>query len=292
MGAALGDAVDEAEHLAVGWGNENWRIESRGARFIAKFGPPGSAAKWGATHGVYELATTAGLPVPTLVHFEPSCAEADGWVLRIFTWMEGRPAADVIRTGDPAHTFFEELAATVDTLHELPAAAFSSRLDGSAPAFERWSEYIEHRLTSVLDRVRATAAFTSADADAIVATITELAVDVDATARPAVCHRDLYLDNLLATPTGSLAAILDFDGAEAWDPAIDVVKLRWLVFPHHPGSEAAFLAAYGSRPQWDERVRLAELLELLNAVPNAVAAGDPVFEASARGRLAEVLRST
>ncbi len=82
---------------------------------------------------------------------------------------------------------------------------------------------------------------------------------------------------------------MDFDGAEAWDPAIDVVKLRWLAFPDYPGSEAAFNSAYGQEPAWAERVRLVELVELVNAVPNAILNGDPQFEAAARSRLREVL---
>ena len=106
---------------------------------------------------------------------------------------------------------------------------------------------------------------------------------------PALCHRDLHLGNVLATPDGHLAAVLDFDGAEAWDPAIDVVKLRWLVFPDHEGAADAFARGYGPfPPRWDERVRLVELLELTNTVANAVADGDEAFERSARARLAAV----
>jgi hypothetical protein len=39
---------------------------------------------------------------------------------------------------------------------------------------------------------------------------------------------------------------------------------------------------------WDERVHLVELLELTNAVANAVITNDEPFEASARSRLAVV----
>lgn len=291
--AALGRGVGELEHLPVGYGNENWRVVMHsGDRFIVKLGPPGgSAAKWAATHDVYRLGRDAGLPVPELVHFETVSELVEGWVVRVFTWMDGVPPASVLRTPAEVSTFFTDLAVAAATLHSLPTPAFSSRLDGSAPAYERWSDYLAHRLPQVLERVAGTSAFDDDEVTALVSTITALAAEVDADARPAVCHRDLHLDNLLATPSGRLTAVLDFDGAEAWDPAIDVVKLRWLVFPHHPGSAEAFAGAYGHPPLWDQRVRLCELVELLNAVPNAIAAGDPDFEESARRRLEAVLQS-
>jgi aminoglycoside phosphotransferase (APT) family kinase protein len=287
--AALSSPIGEVEHLPVGWGNENWRVRVGGQRFIAKLGPPESAKKWAATHSVYRLGSSVGLSVPELVHFDAACAAVGGWTLRIFTWMDGVAPAEVLRDQTAISRFFGELARSLRTLHSLPAPAFSSRLDGSAPSYARWSDYIAYRLPRVLERVRATACFADADAVRVVDSITSLATAVDASARSAICHRDVYLDNLLATPSGGVAAILDFDGAEAWDPAIDLVKLRWLVFPDHPGAEDAFIDSYGEPPQWEDRLRLAELLELLNAVPNAVATGDAEFEASARRRLQMVL---
>ena len=280
----------DVTHLPVGWGNENWRIRAAtGDGWILKVGPPGSAPKWGATHLVYATARAADLPVPELVHFDEESDLVGGWTVRIFTWMPGRPPRQVLDVIPPAATFFEDLARAIRSLHSVPQPAFSSRLDGSAPSFRRWNDYVAYRLPAVLERVRHTAAFAVEDVDAIVGEITALADAVSECARPAICHRDLHLDNLLATADGRLAAVLDFDGAEAWDPAIDVVKLRWLVFPNHPGAEEAFNQAYGPSPRWDERVRLVELLELLNTVPNAMARNDVAFEASARQRLRDVL---
>jgi aminoglycoside phosphotransferase (APT) family kinase protein len=287
--AALSSPIGAVEHLPVGWGNENWRVRVGNQRLIAKFGPPESATKWAATHSVYRVASSAGLSVPELVHFDASCAAIGGWTLRSFTWMDGVAPGEVLRDRTRIYRFFGELAQSLRTLHSLPAPGFSSRLDGSAPSYTRWSDCISYRLPRVLERVRATACFADADARQDVDSITALSTAVDASARSAICHRDIYLDNLLATPSGGVAAILDFDGAEAWDPAIDIVKLRWLVFPDHAGAEEAFMDSYGEQPQWEERLRLAELLELLNAVPNAVAAGDAEFEASARSRLQKVL---
>lgn len=80
--SAIGAPVREVQHLPVGYGNENWRVATSSAAFILKLGPPGSAAKWAATHDVYRLGRDAGLPLPELVHFE---AAGDA-VARHATW--------------------------------------------------------------------------------------------------------------------------------------------------------------------------------------------------------------
>jgi Ser/Thr protein kinase RdoA (MazF antagonist) len=285
--AALGIEIEHAQHLPVGWGNENWRVDGAdGLRYVVKLGPRASAPKWQATRQAYAVAADQHVPAPELLHLDPACAAAGGWVVRILRWIEGEPAEGVLGAA-----FFEELGAAVRRLHTHPIDAFSSRLDGSAPSFERWDGYVAHRWPQIRARLAATEAFDRPQIDQLAHEITQRAADVADEARPALCHRDLHLGNLLATADGRLAAILDFDGAEAWDPAIDVVKLRWLVFPSHHGASEAFAHGYGpTPPRWDERIHLAELLELTNTVANAIATSDAEFEASARRRLAEVQR--
>jgi Ser/Thr protein kinase RdoA (MazF antagonist) len=286
--AALGVDVVRAVHLAVGWGNENWRAAAAdGTEYVVKFGPPESGPKWAATARAYAIGASQGVPVPELLSFDPSCASAGGWVVRVLRWVDGR------QPERPTASFFAEVGRAVRALHDAPVVdAFSSRLDGSAPSFARWDDYIAYRLPSVVARCRSCDAFAPGDLDALVAEIESVASVVAGDAMAALCHRDLYLGNLLSADASDehLAAILDFDGAEAWDPPIDVVKLRWLVEPDHPGAVEAFLDGYGAprSARWDERVRLAELLELTNAVANAVLTKDPTFERSARDRLAEV----
>lgn len=209
--------------------------------------------------------------------------------MRIFTWIVGVDPRTVLDDRRRSETFFEQLATATRHLHGIGVEEFSSRLDGSAPTFRRWSEYVAYRLPAVLVRVRARRAFERPDAEHLAGIIEQLAHQVDEVATPAICHRDLHLDNLLPDTDGHLVGVVDFDGAEAWDPAIDLVKLRWLVFPNHPGAEEVFTATYGQPVQWESRVRLVELLELLNAIPNAMSAGDRDFEESARKRLAVVL---
>jgi aminoglycoside phosphotransferase (APT) family kinase protein len=284
--AALAVDVQRADHLPVGWGNENWRVEAGGGeRFVVKLGPPESAPKWQATRNAYAIAAAQDVPVPELLHFDPACAVAGGWVVRILRWIDGEAPA----SGAIGAAFFRELGAAVRRLHDHAVDAFSSRLDGSAPSFARWDGYVAHRWPQVRARLEVTQAFDRAQIDELEREITAGAVAVADAARPALCHRDLHLGNLLATEDGHLAAILDFDGAEAWDPAIDVVKLRWLVFPYHPGAAEAYAEGYGvTPPKWHERIHLVELLELTNTVANAIATTDRAFEQSARRRLADV----
>ena len=289
---ALGTGVVAVDHVPVGWGNENWRVETANEhRFVVKLGPPESAAKWDATRSAYAAAARHGVPVPELVHVDLGCARAGGWVVRILRWVDAHDPVTVLTTASARSRFFTDVGAAVRALHRHPVEGFSSRLDGSAPTFGRWDDYVAHRWVAVRARITGVAAFERADTDALEREILELATEVADVTEPALCHRDLHLGNLLATADGHLAAVLDFDGAEAWDPAIDVVKLRWLVFPNHEGATEHFAKGYGGwPPRWQERVRLVELLELSNTVANAVAAEDTAFERSARTRLAEVRR--
>jgi aminoglycoside phosphotransferase (APT) family kinase protein len=289
----LGAGLGAVEHVPVGWGNENWRVVTdEGASFLVKISDPVDRGKVAATRGAYDRAEAAGVPTPRLVRFDPACERLDGWTVRVLTWVEGRNPVDVLTGREATDRFFAGLGGAVAALHGEEEPAFSSRLDGSKPRFERWDGYVAYRLPQVVERARSGGRFADDELDGMAAEIRDLAALVSPAVRPALCHRDLHLDNLLARPDGSLAAVLDFDSAEPWDPAVDVVKLRWLVFPRYEGAEAAFDRTYfgaGGRPaRWDERVRLVDLLELVNTVANADGTGDPTYEGRARARLAAV----
>ena len=113
-----------------------------------------------------------------------------------------------------------------------------------------------------------------------------LARSVDRRVRSALCHRDLYLDNLLADRDGNLVAILDFDMAEAWDCAGDFFKLRWWVFERIPTSEDRFLSGYQGNAtlpvDLERRVAVVELIELVNVVANLVASDAAMADAAAQ----------
>ncbi|WP_162605434.1 aminoglycoside phosphotransferase family protein [Jiangella ureilytica] len=293
---ALGSETSDAARVPRGWGGQNWRVTADGGeRFLVKFGDPASAEKWSAASSAYDLARRAGVPAPRLAAFEAHCPEAGGAAMRLLTWVDGVEPASVLRGDAAVGRFFGDLGTALRRLHAIDLETFSSRLDGSAPVFARWTGYVAYRLPQVAGRVAATDAFQPAAFAALAGRITDLAERVSAAVAPAPCHRDLYLDNLLATPDAGLAALVDFDGAEAWDPAVDLVKLRWQVFPRYPGARAAFEAAYHPAdvpPRWPERVELVELLELVNHVANARAVGDRGFEDLGRDRLTQVCRAS
>ncbi|TDE01981.1 phosphotransferase family protein [Jiangella asiatica] len=285
----LGQELRAATRVPLGWGGENWRVQAvTGERFLVKAGEPESARKWSATRIAYDLARQAGVPVPRHLRLESRCPEAGGAALRVFSWVDGVDASSVLEDATVVPTFFGELGSALRRLHSIQVARFSSRLDGSAPSFGSWGEYVEYRLPQIAERVAATGAFTPVEFATVTDRIIGLTGLVNEVVSPSLCHRDLYLDNLLATEDGHLAALLDFDLAEAWDAAVDLVKLRWLVFPARPGAQAAFDATYhGSDPPplWEHRIRLTSLLELTNTVANARAKGDARYEAVARTQL-------
>jgi aminoglycoside phosphotransferase (APT) family kinase protein len=115
----------------------------------------------------------------------------------------------------------------------------------------------------------------------------------DAVVRPVLCHRDLYFDNLLCDRAGNLVAILDFDMAEAWEPAGDFHKLRWWVFGNGGTDERAFVSAYrggASLPDdFDDRVRLVEIIELVNGLANWLPKGAGAMTVDAEARLRGIL---
>jgi hypothetical protein len=69
-----------------------------------------------------------------------------------------------------------------------------------------------------------------------------------------------------------------------------MVKPRWQVFPNYAGAREVFDDEYlgDNEPpdNWEQRVRLAALLELVNAVANARIRRDGDFDRRARDGLA------
>lgn len=291
LAAVLRERVWRTELVPIGYGNENWRISTSGGWYLAKFGPLAAEGKWRSAAEGYRLAAEAGVPVARLVHFG-RCRDR---LLRVFEWVDGLPAATVTARDGGIEKLFGDLGAAVAALHNIRLPAFSSRLDGSAPAFCRWGDYVNYRLGHVRERCRSHDAFHASEFEAVASRIRGLLEAASGAASPSLCHRDLHADNLLVDEDGHLVAILDFDAAEAWDAAGEWFKLDWLLFPAFPGGEATFDAAYHAiRPRgshWEERKLLADLIETTNVVPNAIANGDPTFEARAREHLDFLLSS-
>ena len=92
---------------------------------------------------------------------------------------------------------------------------------------------------------------------------------------------------------GTLAGIIDWDGAESWDPAGEWFKLSWMLASTLSFDVETLTRAYLTddidRRVWDERVRVVDVIETLNTVPNAIAHGETEFETRARRRLTSLL---
>lgn len=292
--SVAGTPIVEASPLPVSYANETWRVTTRaGTRYVVELGPLSSESKWRSAHRALELAASAGIPVAPLVG---SARHADRLV-RLFEWVEGRTPVSAALDDAGVRRLFGDLGAAVRALHEIGVDAFGSRLDGSAPSFRRWPEYVEYRLAAIGSRCRATRALDEHELRHVCAVIEGLAAEIGDHARPTLCHRDLHPENLLVDPTGRLVAVLDFDTAEAWDRAGGFDKLDRLLIPAFPGARRWFDEAYGDagRPDprhWVERVLLVALMEALNTLPNAVPAGRNADDARRRMRvLAEPKRS-
>jgi aminoglycoside phosphotransferase (APT) family kinase protein len=290
VAAALGEAVDEVEHVPVGFGNENWRASmSSGRVVLAKFGPLTSLPKWRSAGRAVELAAAAGVPTPPLLHLAPSGDP----LVRIFGWADGHNPDP--RAMDPPQVaaMFSTLGQAVARLHSVALGEFSSRLDGTAPAFGTWAGYLSYRLGQVMARCRECGALPEPVLTRVSGLVGELAAAASPKAAVTLVHRDLHAGNLLVGPDGRLAAILDFDMAEAWDCAGEWFKLSRLLFPAFGGGEEHFTRAYLARhpapERWLARRRVVDLIETANSIPNAMVQGGHDLEAAHRRHLAWLL---
>ena len=286
--AALVDALPAAapvtalEPIPQGWGNESWKVDSALGPLIAKVGREWSeVAKWRASANALDLARRAGVLAPELLAFVDSVEALEGRILRVFRYIDGTTA----RVDAPAE-LFHELGEAMRRLHSIEVLRFTSRLGGDG--FARWSEFLEHRWPAMIGRADH-AGFDSVLVSRAHEVATSLAAEVDGVVRPALCHRDLYLDNVLVDERSTFVALLDFDVAEVWDPLVEQFKLEWFVFEPNPAARQPFFDGYlagdAMPPLFDERVRLASIVELLNHAANWHVQGQHDIAAEALGRL-------
>lgn len=240
----LGRQVIEALFVPKGFANENWRVRTSEGDVLVKIGLAGaSAAKWRASARALDLARTARVHGPQLLHSESSCAALDGRVLRIQRWVDG-VSPDTL-DGAPAARFWTALGRAVRALHGVAFERFSSRLDASAPDFSTWSAYLAYRIPQIEARCAQASVLSAAERAEVWERVLDDARRIDGLVRPAFVHRDLHPDNLLATPDGALAGLLDFDMVEPWDPVGDWFKLEHWCFAGQPARRSAFEAGYG-----------------------------------------------
>jgi aminoglycoside phosphotransferase (APT) family kinase protein len=288
--ALLGVRVTNLRRIERGFGNENWRATTPDGDVVVKVGLADTdAAKWTASTRAQSLAAAAGVPVPNMLAFTPACDALGGRVVRIIEFVDGVHPEAVLADPAVARAFFADFGAVLGRLHAVPWHAFSSRLDGSAPEFATWAEYVEYRLPQI--EARGADLLAPGEFAYIAAIVRETVAAVSAVVTPSLTHRDLYFDNLLVRPDGHLVAVLDWDGAEAWDPAIDLVKPRCQMFPvARADAVEAFWAAYPALERLEERLVVVDLLEQANAVANARIMGNQEYEHRCRRWLGQALR--
>lgn len=285
---ALGCAAGEARHVPKGFANENWHVETERGPVLVKIGRTGAdAGKWRASERAPDLARAAGVPAPELLYAETACAVLGGRVLRIQRWLPGVSPVTLVPVA--ATRFWTTLGDRVRRLHDVAFAQFSSRLDDSAPDFPTWSAYLAWRVPQIEGRCADAGVLDADRRERLWRELAALARTVDDVVRPAFTHRDLHPDNLLASPDGELAGLLDFDMAEPWDPVADWFKLEWWCFADVPERRLAFEAGYGDprtrHAHFDRRRRIVDVLESTNLAANAALAGDASSVARSLARL-------
>lgn len=288
-GHALGAPCRAPVRITKGLANENWRVRTSLGDVLVKIGYPGAdPEKWQASARALELARAAGVPAPRLLHAQSACAALDGRVLRIQSWVDG--VSPELLDAPAAERFWRALGRVVQALHGIAMPGFSSRLDDSAPTFASWSAYIAWRVPQVERRCAAAQVLDPRRRAMIWREVEALAEEVDPVVRACFVHRDLHPDNLIASPAGEVAAVLDFDMVEAWDPVAEWFKLEhWCFEPAPAAREAAFELGYGVPGRrydgFAERRRLVERIEWANLAANAALHGDRRAVAQALRRL-------
>lgn len=285
----LGAAVTELPTApAQGFGNETWHVSLSAREVLVRVaGRDADIAKLRAAWRAHQLAWSAGSPTGEPICMVEQCAELGGRALRLVGFVDGQAPPGFFAAPDDRRRFFVSLGAALAGLHRVQLPRFSSRVDGSAPAFDEWPGYVEYRLAGVGARALRSGAFDVAELARLFGPLPALAAEVSPSVRPTLTHRDLHLGNLVAGPDGTLRAIVDWDGSESWDPLVDFVKLRWQVLDGHLGAADDLWRGYGGRPErLEERLGILDVLELVNAVANARLERDAPYEAANRRYLA------
>jgi aminoglycoside phosphotransferase (APT) family kinase protein len=289
--ALSADVVGAPVRLTGGFNNESWvaGVEGAGKVLLRVARPTADVRKVRAAWQAQELAAAAGVPTGRCLRFWASCEPLHGRAARLVEFVDGPRADEVLSEGTATMTFFASLGAALAKVHAVRLDAFSSRVDGSASCFARWSEYVAWRVPSIVRRGVESGAFSEAEIVEIFSVLPDLCARVDPVVTPALSHRDLHLPNIVADSDGKVRAIVDWDAAEAWDPMVDFVKLRWQVIGRFPGAEQALWSGYSSGelpPMLEERLRIVDLLELTDGVANSRLEGWSECEAQNRRWLA------
>lgn len=157
-----------------------------------------------------DLPFAVPVPLGPVVAFEDCAAVA-------LSWVPGAPAP--AGAGDPRR--LRELLDALAGVDVSATSALAPWLDvpHAYAGRQRWSALMEQVIADLPPPVRAAAARR-------VQAAAQLAV-----VPPLLVHGDLAGDNVRWHGEGSLAGVIDWDLASAWDPAVDAACLAWFGWP-------------------------------------------------------------
>lgn len=157
-----------------------------------------------------------GLPFAVPVPLGPVVAFQDCSAVAL-SWVPGAPAP--AGAGDPRR--LRDLLETLAGIDVGATSALAPWLDvpHAYAGREGWEELMEQVIASLPAPVRA-------EAQRRVRAAAQMAP-----APAGLVHRDLAGDNVRWNADGSLAGVIDWDLASAWDPAVDAGCLAWFGWP-------------------------------------------------------------
>ncbi|BCJ39035.1 phosphotransferase [Actinocatenispora thailandica] len=270
----LGDVgVVAAAELSGGTFAAVWRVRlTDGRDVVVKVGPPPGTPVLRYERGLVAAEATyfrlvreraPAVPVPSVL------AATDDWI--ITTLLPGRPLAE---TDSPrART---ELGAAVAAVHEISGPYFG--YTGGRPSAPDWPA----AFTGIVAALRADAAAWNVPLPPLDGVVERHRDVLAAATRPALLHFDLWDGNVLVSPSGGLAGLVDGERHLYGDPLLDLVSpalfRRIEDEPDHP-----FLRGYRPGP-FDAAARIRLSLYRLHLYVLMITEGPSRGIARADGR--------
>lgn len=231
------DVVDAVE-LSGGTFAAVWRVSlADGRDVVVKVGPPPGARLLRYERGLIPAEAeyfrlvgerAPGVPVPSVL------AASDGWI--ITTLLPGRPL-----TGGDAPRARTELGAAIAAVHEISGPHFG--YPGDRPSGTDWPT----AFGAIVAALRADAAEWNVPLPPLDGVLERHRGVLAAVTRPALLHFDLWDGNVLVSPSGGLAGLVDGERYLYGDPLLDLVSpalfRRIEDEPDHP-----FLRGYRPAP--------------------------------------------
>jgi fructosamine-3-kinase len=230
------DIVDAAE-LSGGTFATVWRVAlADGREVVVKVGPAPSARLLAYEKGLIPAEAeyfrlvrdrAPGVPVPSVL------AVSDDWI--ITTLVPGRPLTD-----EDAPRARVELGAAVAAVHEISGPHFG--YTGDRPSGQDWPT----AFAAIITALRADATKWNVPLPPLDGVVERHHHVLAAVTRPALLHFDLWDGNVLISPSGGLAGLVDGERYLYGDPLLDLVSPA--LFPRIE-DEPEHPFPHGYRPQ-------------------------------------------